>query len=386
MTYLFKTIWFNFIKYKYKLISLLIILSISTYLYKSNTSITSNTISDKISKKYIIYKCVHGKSCGGWGDRLKGIISTYAWSLITNREFLINFTNPCQLDKMIEPNCIKWNMSIPDLKNKSSIELKLVDNQNFKNSIKKIDLHSYLSNIDVINVYNNLDWTVHMSKNLFIENKIKSMGYDPNKFKIQYLFFDWYKKLFNLNTELKKKFEDLKKKVKPTVNTELICAQIRTGGVRANHKNDLLFNKYEETKMFWSFINETFVKNYKKYKLFVSTDSELVEKDAISIFGKENVILNEGLITHVDRELEKLNNCTKMHRTILDFHSLQLCDSAVISESGFGKLGLWNRKNPGQNLYLYSVKDALTNNKKLFSGKYTKEFFKTDDLEKFYLY
>ena len=109
-----------------------------------------------------------------------------------------------------------------------------------------------------------------MSKNALIEKNIKSIGYDPKKFKIQYLFFEWYKKLFKLNPELNEKFETFRIRAKPTVNTLLICAQIRTGGETiANYKYDTVFNKYEETKKFWTFINETLIRNNPKFKLFV---------------------------------------------------------------------------------------------------------------------
>ena len=45
------------------------------------------------------------------------------------------------------------------------------------------------------------------------------------------------------------------------------------------------------------------------------------------------------------------NNCSRIEKSILDFHFLQNCDKAVISLSGFGLLGTNNRKYPEKDLY-----------------------------------
>ena len=47
-------------------------------------------------------------------------------------------------------------------------------------------------------------------------------------------------------------------------------------------------------------------------------------------------------------------NCLKTEKTFLDVHALQNCDMAIISESGFGKLGVWNRIDPNKNLVMVS--------------------------------
>ncbi len=47
------------------------------------------------NNRYIVYECIEGMGlCGGWGDRLKGIYSAYAWSLLSKRKFYININKP----------------------------------------------------------------------------------------------------------------------------------------------------------------------------------------------------------------------------------------------------------------------------------------------------
>lgn len=84
-------------KYFYPVIAISII-NIFIFLVKYTDIIAQiNTIQFKkpIKDKYVIYECTNENLCGGWGDRLKGIMSSYAWSLITNRKFLIKHTRPC---------------------------------------------------------------------------------------------------------------------------------------------------------------------------------------------------------------------------------------------------------------------------------------------------
>ncbi len=70
-------------------------------------------------------------------------------------------------------------------------------------------------------------------------------------------------------------------------------------------------------------------------------------------FGDEKVIRIDGVNSHVDKE-EINHDCTRIEKPILDFHFLQNCEKAVISEkSGFGQLGLWNRINPYEGVYVF---------------------------------
>ncbi len=148
---------------------------------------------------------------------------------------------------------------------------------------------------------------------------------------------------------------------KPNNQSTLICAQIRIGGTRPNHESDYEFNKIENINVVWKFINESLINNdplireTRNFKLFVTTDSELVLQDAFQFFGNDTIVLNDGSIKHIDRDLSgNLNTCSPIQRTILDFHSLQNCDKAVVTHSsGFGILGVWNRKEPFKNLYIY---------------------------------
>jgi len=58
-------------------------------------------------KKYIVYNCIRYPA-GGLADRLKGLVSCYALAKLLNREFIINWTYPYNLNSVLQPNLINW--------------------------------------------------------------------------------------------------------------------------------------------------------------------------------------------------------------------------------------------------------------------------------------
>lgn len=64
---------------------------------------------------FIMYRCdalLDTHNCGGHGDRLKGIMSLYLWSLLSNRTLLVRITRPCNFINLLEPNEVDWNRQV----------------------------------------------------------------------------------------------------------------------------------------------------------------------------------------------------------------------------------------------------------------------------------
>lgn len=290
-------------------------------------------------KKYVIYQCVDGMLCGGWGDRLKGIFAAYAWALLSDRIFLIHHTKPCLLTNMLEPNQIKWNH--PNfselLKTKKVEELYRVDHGYFKDQIKNFKLDDFKNRSSIIVIKNNLDWLEPIAANPNTRSKLIELGYEPDKFKMQFLFHKWYSNLFKLTKNLDEKYQEFLKRAKPNKDSLLICAQVRIGGSREHVSNDENFTQRNNTVIYWNHIRNVFIQNNTNYMIFLTTDTKQIEDEARKEFGNDKIIINDGINAHLDRESNLGSNCSKIEKTFLDFHSLQNCDKAIISESGFGK-------------------------------------------------
>ncbi len=326
-----------------KIFSLLIL-----FLYLNKSSSRKYITNDRIklkSNKYIVFECIEGQ-CRGWADRLKGILSAYAWSLITDRRFYININKPCQLSNMLEPNKINWITNFTQLyANFSSNNIKYIigyDNYKLRKSIQNLTLDEFeQDSFDLIIIRNNLSWLKEMSKNKNIREKLIYLGYNPDKFNVQFLIHKWYNDLFKLNANLQVKYNNFLSKIKS--NEILMCAQVRIGG---GGKYDITFTERNNSIIYWNYIRNVFLNNNnnnsQNYKLFVTTDTQSIELEAKKEFGN-NVIINEGLNTHLDwiQRGKVSSDCSEVSKTFLDFHSLQNCDKAIISQSGFGKLGVW---------------------------------------------
>ena len=91
---------------------------------KEEEEIILNNLNDE---KYIMYSCHINDSneCGGWGDRVKGIMSAYWWSILSGRKLILNVNKPCELSKILEPNKINWNIKLnkTNISNYSEITL-----------------------------------------------------------------------------------------------------------------------------------------------------------------------------------------------------------------------------------------------------------------------
>jgi tryptophanase len=69
--------------------------------------------------KYVQYICE--KRCGGWGDRLKGIVSTFMLSLVLERKFLMKVEHPCDMKYFFKDYDEYWSEPIIDKINKKQL-------------------------------------------------------------------------------------------------------------------------------------------------------------------------------------------------------------------------------------------------------------------------
>jgi hypothetical protein len=333
-----------------------------------------------LSHKFIVYSCTNEDyECGGWGDRLKGMISAYVWGQITNRTLLLKVNKPCDIIHLLHPNKIMWNKSIEDhyaclisgknikkikiKKNKcqsekslTAVVLKLYENNGFRSRVSSLNLLDYYKDKDIIYLNTlNRNLLPSMAKNKYIKDRLNELGLDPQKLDIPYLFKPFYDKLFRLSPHLEQKHQLFLAKAKPTPSTKLICLHVRMGNKLLNHRMDLKFMASNDSIYFWRF-TESIIKELdasEDYRIFLTTDTEHVEEEARKELDSSKIVTNEGEIFHMDRNDLKRDDCASIEKSVLDFHSLRSCDIALLSGSQFGMLGLWNRNNPFENIYMF---------------------------------
>lgn len=298
-------------------------------------------------------------------------MSAYAFSLLTKRRFRLYHTYPCKLTQLILPNKVNWNSKLTrngqDLQLFSNLTrhyIYAIDKHEYKLKFSRENILNYESSKDVIIIQGNNDWLSSFAKNKYLKSEILNIGLGPENFNLINLFQKWYDDLFKLTPILQIKYDLIRQNSRATNKTQIICAQIRIGGKRPNVEFDYEYNDLSVTKLFWKFIRETFISQIKDddWKLFITTDIEQVSDEAIREFGDTKVIKIPGLFTHIDRESNMGNDCYRIEKTILDFHFMQNCDKAVISKSGYGKLGTWNRLDPIKDLFIFEENNFIKAN------------------------
>lgn len=219
---------------------------------------------------------------------------------------------------------------------------------------KNIDILNY-TNAELLNVRTALMFIDAFAKNPKLHKRIRSIGYEPSQFTFFNLFHSFYSRLFKLAPHLQPRYDQF---LAQTHNTKLVCVQLRFGD-----PNDYIFMPNSDTHKFWHFVNETIlVPDFSSststlennWKLYVTSDHEFAKKEACERFGRDRVVFYDESSIHIEFD-ERRNDVFRFQNMVLDFHSLQMCDYAVLSHSGFGILGVANRNVPARNVWVYTT-------------------------------
>jgi hypothetical protein len=307
--------------------------------------------------------------------------------------------NPCPIEEIFNANQVDW---LPHDKNLELFVLnetkRYIKNswQEF-NALATENIPQFLANSsDVLNIKSGIMYMNAFAVNPFLKDRLRELGFkDPAQFKLQFVFHDWFNKLFKLSDKSAAEYAlRLNKAKKNKPGYKLICAQVRMGGQTAGKSSDHVFSNQGTSKLFWKFIKQNFLTKSKlngsNYMIYVTSDNNKVKQEARNYFGAKKVVTFEKSNFHIDFDLNdsqnsrvtKADKCKLVSNILLDFHMLSECDMAVASHSGFGMLGLWNRPDPGKDLYVYS-------NKQFIDGHFARDnltFIKLDDLGGFNFY
>ncbi|CAF1213398.1 unnamed protein product [Rotaria sordida] len=315
--------------------------------------------------KYLVYVC--HENCGGWGDRLRGIMSLFMLSLMLDRNFRIEITHPCNLTHILRPNLYNWTQSIDGLVVVDPITHRRRFNLTRKMLITTANARKeVLTNVsqilynnrsidsiwseDVLYWATNKDYFYQLSNNIFYRKKFKSYGIMTKyNIKLEILFSLFYEILFRPVNKIQQHILQYKLKHK---NNHIICAQIRTGKNPTIPHDKVLPGRQNISEMIFSFIDSN--NSNINSQIFLTTDNEQVYHEARQRYGSR-LLYVPGEITHLDRSLnigQKV--CREQDKLLTDFHLLgELCDISIISNSGFGFWGNLRRYKPFEQLFVF---------------------------------
>lgn len=298
------------------------------------------------TERFMIYQCI--KFCGGWADRLKGIITAYIIATLTNRTFGIQIVdNECTLTNHLKPNEVNWDIpQSVDLTTGSGKYYKL-DHARFYENLAWVDLDEIFPS-RVVFFKSNLDRYDKIKPNKLYRKQLEWM----QPLTRAEIFARIYRKLFKFSPEVRTILDRTLKLARPTEDGRLICGHVRFAGNAGNFPDTQRRHTTAHGKTLLTFL-QTFDPASSKYNIsragdvfgtsaavkasnvrfFVTSDSTSFLDQAEDVFG-DRLIRTEGRVVHMDRpnQIEKAG-CDSFTKVLVDQHLLSTCDVLVVSKS-----------------------------------------------------
>ena len=281
----------------------------------NNNSI--NLKDSKNSRQYLIYYC--NSSCGGFGDRLRGMVNTFVLSRITGRDFGIFHPNPCPLENFFDENQHSWKLDDHVLEGKSSETYNLIDNRTLPSN----NMTSYFKE-DVVYLQSNTDITIHLIRQADVPKRWPLIS----TLSTADIYRSVLKNLFVLNTKLQDELDTFRSIY--VGNNRTICAHYRAGK-NPTIDNDLPRNVGNISNL-WEFLSRY---DEEENVIYLATDSDEIQTEARHKYPKR-IITIPGKIVHTEKS-EDDTECSGFKKTILEHTFLSECDVLLLTESGFGR-------------------------------------------------
>ena len=298
------------------------------------------------TERFMIYQCI--KFCGGWADRLKGIITAYIIATLTNRTFGIQIVdNECSLTNHLKPNEVNWDIPHSvDLTTGSGKYYKL-DHARFYENLAWVDLDEIFPS-RVVFFKSNLDRYDKIKPNKLYRKQLEWM----QPLSRAEIFARIYRKLFKFSPEVRTILDRTLKLARPAEDGRLICGHVRFAGNAGNFPDTQRRHTTAHGKTLLNFL-QTFDPASSKYnasrdadvfgtsaaatasnvRFFVTSDSTRFLDQAEDVFG-DRFVRTEGTVVHMDRpnQIEKAG-CDSFTKVLVDQHLLSTCDVLVVSKS-----------------------------------------------------
>ncbi|CAD5118174.1 unnamed protein product [Dimorphilus gyrociliatus] len=301
---------------------------------------------NETNNHFVVYECFD-KLCGGWSNRLYGMIGAYFIAIIYDRSLAIKINRPCSLVHFLQPRYVQWDVDIPQ----NWINISFNEINGYEISFDKLkDLDKSLRNQrnPVINIHiAQTGYIALFSKVKFYRTRLLEKGFSESQLdKLTFLHFPLKYQIYDLLFKLKPYLQERKDNYLKTFDKKpLICAHVRTGGGKTI-PGDAARGRMFGTKTLWAFLQEKLqINKFKDAKVFLATDDDEVREEFKKTFGHVGTEIS-GNIVHIDRWKsqkrtihDKAAACHGMDKVLLDFEIMSECDLLVITwRSGFSTM------------------------------------------------
>lgn len=268
------------------------------------------------AKQFIVYTC----SKGGWGNRIRRLLSAFHFAVIAGRAFIIYCDRPSPLDRYLSPRNVKWNYRINETKltvrRGYKVILPDIKNVNDLKTFEKMLNYSVEYNPRLLG--NFYQWLArHLRYNL---------TYWPN---IRQMMGCSFYYLFKKSDKLQKGLDEWKEKLGYYENI-VIAIHIREGDTVFHHnRGDKRFKDSKQIDACFDCaakVEKRIEEKYKTKKIiwFLAADSEKMRTYAKTKYG-DKVKYITGPVEHVGHP-SKGNEDAGHFSMFLDYFLMQEAD------------------------------------------------------------
>ena len=316
--------------------------------------------------QYLIYHCTGG--CGGWADRLKGIVIGYLLAGLTGRRFGIRVKDtPCPLTHFLVPSQVKWEVGEEEAPTSGATMVNKMDDPRFLQDLATEDLNQIFKG-RVVLFKANLDYFDKIKANPHYKEQLRWM---QNLTRDQ-IFARLFRELFTLSPHV----QETLKAVRPaSTSTRLVCAHLRFADNTELFRDSVKRHTTEHGETVIKFL-QTFDPSHASYnatrtsaamtppvtsadvRFFVTSDSQAFMDKAGKVF-RERFVATTGRVMHVDKlhvdklgEQQQQQACEAVSKVVVDQQLLSTCHVLLISKSGLSRQAAYLR---GTDRGLYCV-------------------------------
>lgn len=295
-------------------------------------------------RQLLVYKCGKHK-CAGWGNRVRGIVTSFLLALLTNRAFVIDMTNPCDVSLFLKPNVYNWSTCLTYIRTEvKEDDMKFLNlkGQSLDTIIQSVQA---LQNTPVIHILINTDGNIDQWSNYIEDHRNMKWLLESTESEVYHLSIHT---LFAPNNRLSLQLDIFSHE--QIYGKQLVCAHIRKGQNPSMPKDGVRKYSPDESTIL-SYLRK--YDNENKYTIYIASDSEKVKALAISELG--NVIITNRTIFHVDRidnDIDVNTACEGFYTVLLEVYILASCDTLLLTHSSFGLIAAYMRGST-RNLFMY---------------------------------
>ncbi|KAK7096544.1 uncharacterized protein [Littorina saxatilis] len=318
-----------------------------------NSSAADSTITNSV--RYLVFVCDGRRSCGGWGDRQRGLVGVYLLAHVTGRRFAMVMTRPCDVINHYVPHLVAWNVPVKVLQAAgltSNLSLDDVDSrQRLTARLRVMDFNAVYPQT-VVYIRTNAEYWLGIRASKLYTPVLPDWARGS---RARYFAAGWTRLTApspSLQARLDRFLDriDFDRRTRP-----LVCAHVRVGH-SANFKRETAVRCNITTlPVLWDFL-QPWVTNGSD--VFLATDSYEVRNLTRHRFGARMLDTGEEIV-HVDgRSTAVQDVCHGFQSALLDQLILTRCDVLVTSHSIFSQRAAYLRGR-SDNLYSF-LKGKIT--------------------------